>query len=348
MSTPTVIEGGYFRDIFDQPRAVEATVERLEPSPALAAFGADIEAGRFRQVLLTGMGSSYHAFHPLFLRLIERGVPVAMVETSELIHYQRNLLAPGTLLVVLSQSGRSAEIVRLVELNARRAMLVGVTNDAASPLALQSDAAVVTCAGTEFTVSSKTYLASLIALEWLGEQLTGGSLERTRAELAAAPDAVAQYLSAWKQHVSEACESFAGVKDIFLAGRGPSLAAVGTGGLIVKESTHRHSEGMSAAAFRHGPFEMVSASVFLMVFEGEPRTAELNRRLAADVIAAGGKAAVVGESASPGVFRLPAAPARLRPILEILPVEMTTLALAALDGREAGAFGLATKITATE
>jgi glucosamine--fructose-6-phosphate aminotransferase (isomerizing) len=102
---------------------------------------------------------------------------------------------------------------------------------------------------------------------------------------------------------------------------------------------------MSSPAFRHGPFEMISDEVFVLVFEGDPATAALNEALVRDVRAAGGRAALVGKAGEMGVFRLPAVAERLRPILEMLPIQMVSLALAALAGREAGRFERATKVT---
>jgi glucosamine--fructose-6-phosphate aminotransferase (isomerizing) len=102
---------------------------------------------------------------------------------------------------------------------------------------------------------------------------------------------------------------------------------------------------MSSPAFRHGPLEMVAPGLHALVFGGEPATLELNGALARDIRSAGGWAALVGAGSEPGPFRLPAAPARLLPVLEMLPVQMLSLALAALAGREPGRFERATKIT---
>jgi len=135
---------------------------------------------------------------------------------------------------------------------------------------------------------------------------------------------------------------------LFLVGRGTSLAAVGVGGLIIKESAHFHAEGMSSPAFRHGPFEMLSAESFVGVFLGDARTAALNQRLCADIVRAGARAAMIEPGESGGPFCLPTAPERVRPILEMLPVEMISLALAANGGREAGKFERASKITTVE
>jgi len=126
------------------------------------------------------------------------------------------------------------------------------------------------------------------------------------------------------------------------------LAAVGTGALIVKESAHFHAEGMSSAAFRHGPMEMLSDETFVVVFSGDHRTRKLNLRLLSDVRQEGGRAELVGETAALDCFRLPDHASSIRPILEMLPIQMITLALAARVGREPGKFERATKVTTTE
>ena len=104
---------------------------------------------------------------------------------------------------------------------------------------------------------------------------------------------------------------------------------------------------MSSAAFRHGPIEMLRDSVFVLVYAGPAKTRGLNERIVADVRAAGGRAALVAEDAAEPVWRLPLTEP-LRPVVELLPVEMMTLALAALDGREAGRFTITGKVTSTE
>ncbi len=339
-NTPHVIEGGYLRDILAQPRALEDTLAGLEITSALRAAA----ARRFDRVVLTGMGGSFWALEPLRLRLLRNGVTALSVETSELLHVTPGILDERTLLVAVSQSGRSAETVRLLDVKRRECFTIGVTNTPGSPLALHSDAVVLTHAGEEFTVSCKTYVATLMALEWLGGILA----PEDRADLPQAAPLAAAYLNRWREHVAEAAVELEGVRDLFILGRGASLAAAGTGGLITKESAHFHSEGMSAAAFRHGPFEMLGPSVYALVFAGDAATAKLNAGLVRDIVEAGGRAALVSEDAERAVFRLPRASAALRPILEILPVEMFTLALAALAGREAGKFERATKVTTTE
>jgi len=138
------------------------------------------------------------------------------------------------------------------------------------------------------------------------------------------------------------------VKQIFVTGRGPSVTTALTGGLILKESTRSSAEGMSCAAFRHGPFEMLGAQVFVLVLAGDARSRFLNQRLAQDIELAGGRSAVVDVDADLAAFRIPQVPDVIRPVVEILPVQMISLALAARSGREAGRFELASKITSVE
>lgn len=339
----SILEGAYLRDLLDQPRAVADTVAGLRglarlPPRALAS----------RRIVLTGMGSSLHAQHPLLIRLVQAGRTALMVETAELVHSQAGLLDADTLVVAVSQSGLSAEIVQLMDrvaASAAKPFIIGVTNTADSPLARRADFVVATRAGAEFSVSCKTYLATLLALEWLGSALCSEDPDSFFPLLEQAEGAVQNTFQTWRGQVTQLCGDFAGMKHLFLAGRGTSLAAVNTGALILKESTRFHAEGMSVPAFRHGPLEMVGPGFYALVFAGDSDTAPLNVKLVRDIGAAGGRAFLVGEMAAPGPLRLPMLPARLRPVMEILPVQLLSLALSALACREPGRFERATKVT---
>jgi glucosamine--fructose-6-phosphate aminotransferase (isomerizing) len=130
------------------------------------------------------------------------------------------------------------------------------------------------------------------------------------------------------------------VRQVFVIGRGASLATAGTGGLILKESVRLSAEGMSSAAFRHGPLEMTSPSVLTCICRGHGAAISLHESLDRDIRLAGGR--VVWLDAPPEL------PEYLAPVLEILPVQMLSLALATLRGEEAGRFRHASKITTKE
>jgi glucosamine--fructose-6-phosphate aminotransferase (isomerizing) len=340
----------YFNDIFDQPEALQNTLDGLATtsSPDLQRLLAKLSSGEYQRLVLTGMGSSYTAQLPFWLRCLQQGMPVHLIETSELIHYAHGLIGPRTLVVAVSQSGLSAEIMRLLELTRGLAPVIGVTNTPDSPLAQQAAAVVMTQAGDETTVSCKTYLATLAAMEWLGDQILGDTHLSHFKQLSDTPRLVAGYLSNWQAYISQLVERFAPIRNLYLVGRGPSLATVGTGALILKESAHFAAEGLSSATFRHGPMEMAAPHVFVLVFQGLSQTAGLNERLLGDVLARGGQAEAVRMANEPGVFNLPPAPDAALTILEMLPVQLVSLALAQIQGFEAGRFSHATKVTITE
>jgi glucosamine--fructose-6-phosphate aminotransferase (isomerizing) len=343
---PAMVEGPYLRDILAQPRALEDTVAGLRDAPRLP------DLAGFDRIVLTGMGASYHALHPLHIQLVEHGFSAVAYETSELIHYYDAALTPRTLLVAVSQSGRSVEIVRLLDAAAAhghgRVRIVGVTNTPESPLATRADLTIPTRAGAESCVSCKTFVATLVALEWLGAALRGADRIQIESALREAAPAAQAYLDGWQAKVGSLVELLTGVRSLFLTGRGASMAAAGAGGLILKESAHFHAEGMTCSAFRHGPFEMSGPGVFVLVFAGDPKTVALSEKLVADVRNAAGRAALVGPHSDVEAFRIPLTPPAIRPVVEMLPVQMISLALAALAGLQPGKFRLLTKVTTIE
>ncbi len=344
----SVIRGNYLQDILEQPGRLRNSLESLQEFPSFERLTARLKRGEFHRIVLTGMGSSFHALHPCTLQFVDHGITALMVESSELVHYKARFFDEHTLVVVVSQSGQSAEVIRLLKVNCGRSSLVAVTNTPESPLAAHAEAAIITAAGEEFSVSCKTYVTALLALQWMADLICGCDLKETRRRLQHAASAAESYLTHWESHVCSLAGVLLGVRHLFLVGRGTSLAAVGTGALIIKEADHFHAEGMSSAAFRHGPLEMLGEDIFVLVFAGDTRTSQFNLRLLTDIREQKGRAQLVGEDSDFPAFRLPAAPESVRPILEILPVQMITLALAAIAGREPGIFELARKITTTE
>jgi glucosamine--fructose-6-phosphate aminotransferase (isomerizing) len=347
MSTkPSIIEGNYLKDLLVQADVLSAVCNKLATAQLDRSLSDGLWSGRIRRVVLTGMGSSLHAIYPLHRALSSAGLASHWIETAEMLLGFESFYKQDTLLVAVSQSGESAEIINLAQRAGEFAHLIGVTNNENSNLGRAANSRLMMEAGLESTVSCKTYVATLAVLHWLGAQLIGGNGKTALEELAQAERAVRSYLARWREHVAELSPWLEGVTSIFVTGRGNSLATAGTGGLILKESTRQHAEGMSAAAFRHGPLEMAGKNVLVLIFEGDETTAPLHRRLAEDIVRGGGKAALIGSRTNGlGVFRLPEVPAVVQPIVEILPVQMLSLALAARDGFEAGRFQRASKIT---
>jgi glucosamine--fructose-6-phosphate aminotransferase (isomerizing) len=305
-----------------------------------------LNSGTYRRVILTGMGSSYHGLYPLQLRLFLLPVGIIRLETAELIHYAAELIDPANLIVAVSQSGESAEVVQLLELTHRRVDLIGVTNTPGSALAKQASLAVLTCAGEETSVSCKTYISALAALAWLGDQLTG---EFTQfSTLKDTPQKVDEYWSGWPGSVEDLRQRLNAIEHLYLLGRGSSVAAACAGALIIKEASRYGVEGMNSAAFRHGPLELVSESTLVMMYQGAATTAGLNVKLAQDILACGGVVDQVMMAEGPPPFNLPVCSLPALPILEIQFAQMVSLALAELQGFEAGKFLHASKVTTVE
>jgi glucosamine--fructose-6-phosphate aminotransferase (isomerizing) len=342
-----IFEGAYLHEVLDQPKALALTLERLEIAPGLRSVAARMKEGEFRRIVLTGMGSSLYALYPLHLELTEEGYTSIIAETSELIHYLTRLLDPSTLIVAVSQSGESAEIVRLLEDNAGRATIIGVTNTPDGALASRAHCVLLTHAGIESSVSCKTYVTALMALRLLASVLSAQDAERERSDLSQAIPAAEAYLGLWEQHVAELRVTLGDVRHWILVGRGPSLATTNTGALTIEESIRVPAEGMSSAAFRHGPIEMLGPETFVLVFSGDKKGKDLNESLHDHVRELGYRSGLIGEHMD-GAFRLPPAPAGVRTILEIMPVQMLIVALAARIGIEPGRFAIASKTTTRE
>jgi len=344
-----IVEGPYLRDILDQPQALRDT---------LAGFRARVELGSeifrmrempHRRLILTGMGSSLHALYPTELKLTACGENVTRAEAAELIYSMPRLLERESIIVAVSQSGQSAEIVQMLNRNAGRARIIGVTNTEMSPLAEMSDCLMLTRCGDEFSVSTKTYVGTLAALDLLAAAWSGEALEPRLSALECACEShICNYLQAWRTHVSLLAKEMAGITRVFYVGRGASLATCGTAALTTKESTRFSSEAMSSAAFRHGPMEVIAPDTMVFVFEGDAEMRALNQKLVRDIRSRGGRAELIGPGAELAALRIPDELGDVMPLLEILPVQMLTLALAALAGREAGRFAFASKVTVEE
>jgi len=340
------VDTPYFRDLQEQPAALSRTLANLKRREVLTVVTRFLTQ-RFRRVVLTGMGSSFHALHVPFLMLCARGQSAVMIETSELVHHAQGLLDETTLVIAVSQSGSSAETVRLLDLDSP-ARVLGITNDPRGALARRSDHAVMIEAGPEASVSCKTYVSTLLALQWLAAAMTAADVAALLDELSTAPELVAQCLSRWPEAAQNLARELRAGDGYELVGRGASLSAVGTGALIIKEAARVPAEGLSSAAFRHGPIEMLSRDIVTLVFTGDPPTQELNRRLLLEIKAREQRVYAIERSGKSDPFALPDCHRAVLPILEIVPIQLLTLVAAQLSGHQAGRFDIISKITATE
>jgi glutamine---fructose-6-phosphate transaminase (isomerizing) len=342
-------EQGYLHDILSQPKALSATFGHLVSSFTLGEIPNQLKAGKFHRIVLTGMGSSHFVFYPLYYQLVKQDLPVTHIECAELIHYAPELIQKDTLIITASQSGNSAETVRLLNMNqSRGATILGITNTADSALAKKSDVVILTQAGPEATVSCKTYVCALLALRWIQDALFGKNLSQAKQETSTVSAAVQIYLDQWLDHVAFIKKDLIDQKEFFFCGRGPSLSAVMTGSLTAKEATTMHVEGMSCPALRHGPKEMMVNGTYIMMFAGLDETKSLNQTLAKELSAQGAHVTWVSEDSEISAYHLPKCANGVLPIFESLPTQMFNLALSDMNNHVAGTFTHASKITVVE
>lgn len=336
----------YIRDILSQPKTLRDALDRYSKD-ALK----NIRLSDFDRILLSGMGSSYNAAYPALIELSKQSVPVQLVNAAELLHSLRGMIGTRSLLWLNSQSGRSAELVRLLErTRSTPAKLLTFVNDLSSPMAERADVCIPIHAGEESTVSTKTYLNMLAMNLLVAIELTSGEVDKAIEAMRATADAMDAYLADWESRVEEMDAILGDFKQLYILGRGASLSAAWNGALNNKEAAKCSFEGMHAADFRHGPLEVVEAGVAAIIFAGTGQSPSLNRVLAEDIDSAGGK--VIWVDSIPDfkfpTFLFPAISQQTLPLVEIIPMQLLTLVMATRKGIAAGQFRHISKVTVQE
>jgi glucosamine--fructose-6-phosphate aminotransferase (isomerizing) len=340
----------YISDILSQPAALREAVQKFSPEP-LAPIAKRVKSGDFDRLVITGMGASYNAAYPAYLELSGLPIPVTLVNAAELVHYIDRQIGTRTLLWANSQSGRSAELLHLLqrfETNPPACILASV-NDESSPLATAADVCLPIHAGPESTVSTKTYVNALAVDLLAAQQLVGRDVESLPGAMLTAADEIENFLGDWQARLDELDALLGDFESLILLGRGASMSAVWNGALTNKEAAKFSLEGMNAAEFRHGPLELAAPGFCAMIFAGASTTSTLSRKLALDIVGHGGRAIWLDVLADPVIptYMFPVVDS-VRPITEILPMQILTLVMARRKGVEPGIFRFIEKITKTE
>jgi glucosamine--fructose-6-phosphate aminotransferase (isomerizing) len=181
-------------------------------------------------------------------------------------------------------------------------------------------------------------------------QLCDDNIDSAIREMRNAADAIESYLVDLQIHVQKLDSMLGDFEQLFLIGRGTSMSAVWNGSLINKEAAKCAFEGMHAADFRHGPLEIAAPGFAAIIFAGSASTSALNRDLALEILSHGGKVIWVDSRPDPELptHLLPVVNDQSRPLVEILPLQMLTLAMANRKGIPAGQFRHVSKVTARE
>ena len=341
----------YISDILAQPDALRRAVNKFSAQP-LDSICQLLKDGEFDRIIVTGMGSSHNASYPAYLQLAKLPVPVMLVNAAELLHYLSGQIGARTFLWINSQSGRSAELMHLLErIKATPpACTLASVNDETSPLATAANVCLPIHAGPETTVSTKTYI-NMLAINLLTSlHLTGQDLDTAKSQILSTADKMESYLKDWQSHVAHIASLLGDFDKLFIIGRGPSMSSVWTGALICKEAAKCGAEGMNAADFRHGPLELASPSLIALVIAGSSITSALNHELAFDIVKHGGHSIWLDTATNaqlPTILH-PSTADLIRPLVEILPLQLLTLALASRKGIQPGHFRVVGKVTSKE
>ena len=335
----------FIAEIAGQPEAVRRAVRGLEDQAGvLAGIHAALTAPR--AVVFTGMGASYDSCHVPVTLLAARGVPAFMVDAAELLHFRLPMLDARTLVVCVSQSGESVELVRLAEAlgaDAARPRLASVTNGLDNTLARAADLALDTHAGSEAGPSTLTYVAGIVVLAALARAEQG-------AETAAA--AMERLLDRYDEVAGDLAGWFAERPMLTILGRGCARAAAETGALLFKEAAHLPAESLQSAQFRHGPLELAGPDLATMIVATEPRTRKLEEGLAAELVEAGAAVLVISQDgdapAGADALRIGPVPVALAPAVAVLPAQLLAWRLAVLRGLTPSALTVADKVTTRE
>ena len=323
----------------DEIAAQPAIAERLlrELPGELEKLTAAAARARIGYVMIAARGTSDHAaiYAQYALGSLAR-LPVALATPSLFSRYATPPRLDGALVIGISQSGRSPDVVAVVE-EARRqgALSAAITNDPGSPLAAAAQHPLDLRAGKELSVAAtKTYTAELMAIAMLAVALGDAGASQHEA-LLRVPDAQRAALE-HADRASALADAHAGLVDCAVLGRGFNLATAFEWALKLKELAYVRAQAYSSADFQHGPVaSLAQGGDVLAVVAGGPLaadTAELVARLRDERHA---RVLVLAGDPLPGADHLPfpdTLPEWLSPLVDIIPAQLFTAALARAKG----------------
>jgi glucosamine--fructose-6-phosphate aminotransferase (isomerizing) len=277
-------------EIFQQPAALSGLRKFYASPGAIPSKGLRSLAPHWPPtVVFTGMGSSLFAAYPAQAYLTEHGVRALVWETAELVHHHLKVLRADTLLVVVSQSGQTAEVLRLLKSLPEEARVLAVTNVEASPLAKCANLLLPMMAGAQVSVSTKTYTCSVAVLMYLAFAIVGNAPGPLTQEVMRAVEAQERILERREVLIPPIVEFFNRPPYAALMSRGADLATVYQGALMLKEVGRLAAEPISAAQFRHGPMEIITPNHRYILIARQGRTGKLLLKLADDIRKSSGR-----------------------------------------------------------
>jgi len=339
------------KEIFEQPRAISNTLE------SVAGIGADLFGDGAIEVLkkvkavhLLACGTSYYAglVGRLWLEAVA-GLP-AQAEIASEYRYRVSVSDPDTLIVVISQSGETADTLAAL----KHAGVLGhrdtlaICNVATSSMVRQTKLTFLTRAGAEIGVAStKAFTTQLVALflltltlAKLRGRLSAEDESRWLGKLRHLPAAI-QSVLALEPSIIAWAEQFAKKQDALFLGRGLHYPIALEGALKLKEISYIHGEAYPAGELKHGPLALVDSNMPVVAIAPNDALLEKLKSNLQEVRARGGELYVVADAdshieSSDGVhvLRLPEHAGLLSPIVHTIPLQLLAYHTAVLRGTD--------------
>jgi glucosamine--fructose-6-phosphate aminotransferase (isomerizing) len=361
---PIMAEKGGFKhfmlkEIYEQPRAVRDTVQgrisldtgRVYLDPMNITEG---EFRRFDRVMIAACGTSWHAglAGKYMIEQLAR-VPVEVDYSSE-FRYRNPVLDERTLLIVISQSGETADtIAALREAKERDARVLAICNVQGSMITREADGTILTHAGPEIGVAStKAFTAQMVALYlfalYLGQLrgiISSDEARRHAQQLAELPVKIEHLLSD-TDRIEELAKEFFRATDFLYLGRGINFPIALEGALKLKEISYIHAEGYPAGEMKHGPNALIDERLPVVVIntrEQGNRASELRyEKTHSNIVEVKAREGIVisvltegdemSSKVSDHVIEIPAASDLLSPILAIIPLQLLAYHIAVRRG----------------
>ena len=347
----------FLKEIHEQPLALNDTLDylkRAEGTEILNKISTLWHSGKYERILFTGMGSSYFAGYLATCVLSDSGIPSFVINAGELLHYHFGILSRKSLLVCISQSGESYEVVKILEKLPAEITSIGITNELNSTVAKNTSLVLFSKAGKEEMTSTKTYVSTLLVLNILCISITG-KWKNTNSP------AVDNTINLTEKLITEMPGKLKDIMDFLgqppyvqLIGRGPAYASVMQGALMFREGARTAAAGTFGGEFRHGPMEMVTQGFVSIILGPDGPSYEQSVNLARDIIKFNGKVIFI-TNRNPGfeipglyLIDIPCNEEHLFPIPAIVPLQFMVNRWAESEGNEPGDFTRGAKVTTTE
>ncbi|MGY2060347.1 SIS domain-containing protein [Nocardia gipuzkoensis] len=320
-------------EIAEQPAAWQRLLS--EGTDAIRAAAARIAEYQPRFVLFVARGTSDHAaLYGKYLVEIHHGLPAGLASPSTMTVYGSTPDLRDVLVIAVSQSGGSPDLVQSVEVARRQgALTLALTNNPGSALAAAAEVHIDLLAGPELAVAAtKSYTAELLALYLMLEYARGGDGSAT-AEL---PRLGTQVLESGAE-LAGAAARYRFAQRLITSARGYSYPTARQAALKLMETSYLSAQAFSGADLLHGPLATIDPSVPVLAIVPEGRGGQamlpvLTRlaELRADVFGVGAAEAISGLTG--GVTLPTGVPEPLSPLLEILPLQQLAFHLAIARG----------------